>query len=308
MASPSSVSPTCRLLASIIVLTLLCSPQDAAAGSDHAGVAFTQSKEFFGGMPALTMRRRRTGDSTKPEFLSVTMLPGRGMDVLQIVADIPGRGATALLDSPSIEQASKIFGGPEDQFGNQAFHMGSAFLIPFANRMLGDLPKAAGPVTVQWGKLPLRLLPNATPTADGRQYAIHGMLSSEAAATVSQHTTLDGGSVEAIFHCGDFGGHWPSQTDVEIRVSLTADEVRLSARARNIGHVKEPMGIGTHPYFRILSGERAQVRLHIPASERALVNNYTDVFPTGNVESVAGTSYAHRAGLHWAISGLMTSG
>jgi galactose mutarotase-like enzyme len=217
------------------------------------------------------------------------------MDVLQITADLPGRGETALLASPSLEEASKIFGGPEDQFGNQAFHMGSAFLIPFANRMLGDLPKDAAPVIVQWGKTPLHLLPNADPTADGRHYAIHGMLSSEAAATVSQHAIPGGGIVQAIFHCGDFHGHWPSQTDVEIRVSLTGDEVLLSALARNVGHETEPMGIGTHPYFQILSGDRAQVRLHVPGESRALANNYTDVFPTGKVESVAGTPYDFRS-------------
>jgi galactose mutarotase-like enzyme len=161
--------------------------------------------------------------------------------------------------------------------------------------MLGDLPKADGPVTVQWGKTPLHLLPNATPTDDGRHYAIHGMLSGEAAATVSQHVSADGGDVEAIFHCGDFHGHWPSLTDVLIRVSLSGEEVHLSARAANVGPEAEPMGIGTHPYFRILSGDRTQVRLHIPGSERALVNNYTDVFPTGKVESVAGTPYDLRA-------------
>jgi aldose 1-epimerase len=257
-------------------------------------VEFSKSTELFGGVPALTMRRHRTGDGTKPEFLSVTMLPGRGMDVLQITADLPGRCETALLDSPSIEEATRDFGGPNDQFGNQAFYMGSAFLIPFANRMLGDLPTADGPVTVKWGKTTLHLSPNSV-TTDGRHYAIHGMLSNEAAAAVSQHVTEDGGTVEASFHCGDFHGRWPSQTDIIIRISLTGDQALLSASTRNVGNESQPMGVGTHPYFRILGGNRAQVRVHVPGATRMLVNNYTDVFPTGKVESVAGTPYDPRA-------------
>jgi hypothetical protein len=40
-----------------------------------------------------------------PEFLSVTLLPGRGMNVLQITAYIPGKGEVNLLASPSIEGA-----------------------------------------------------------------------------------------------------------------------------------------------------------------------------------------------------------
>ena len=143
-----------------------------AAEPAPSAVEFSQSKELFGGQPALIMRRHRTGDGSRPEFLSVTMLPGRGMDVLQITADIPGRGESELLDSPPLAEAAKIFGGPEDQFGNQAFHMGSAFLIPFANRMLGDLPRQDGPVNVPWNKSTLHLIPNAPP-ARGRSPLRH---------------------------------------------------------------------------------------------------------------------------------------
>lgn len=51
------------------------------------------------------------------------------------------------------------------------------------------------------------------------------------------------------------------------------------------------MAIGAHPYFAIPSGDRSQVTLHIPADERAIVNNYDDVFPTGQIVPVKGTPY-----------------
>src|SRR5581483_7475727 len=65
----------------------------------------------------------------------------------------------------------------------------------------------------------------------------------------------------------------------------------LSVTARNAGDSLLPVGIGWHPYFSLPSGKREQARLHVPARKRALVNNYDDVFPTGQTEPVAGTRY-----------------
>ena len=46
------------------------------------------------------------------------------------------------------------------------------------------------------------------------------------------------------------------------------------------------MGIGWHPYFAIPGGDRKQARLHLPAEKVAGMNNYDDVFPTGEVHPV----------------------
>ena len=55
------------------------------------------------------------------------------------------------------------------------------------------------------------------------------------------------------------------------------------------------MGIGSHPYFSIPSGVRAQARLRIPASKLAVVNNYDDVFPTGQLVEASGpNTISHR--------------
>jgi galactose mutarotase-like enzyme len=298
----------CEALAVIaaVAATQASSGAEFASRESRDKIEFSHSKQLFGGLPAVTLHRQRTGDGSKPEFLSVTVLPGRGMDVFQITADLPGRGETALLESPSLEEASMIFGGPDDEFGNQTFHMGAAFLIPFANRVLGDLPTDDRPVTAQWGRTTLHLTANFPSTApDIRHYAIHGMLSNEQVAHYSQRSVRDGGAIEGIFHCGDFHGHWPSRTDVDIRVSLTGSEVLLSVRASNVGKEAEPMGIGSHPYFRIISGMRSRVRLQVPASSRAEVNNYSDVFPTGRVVPVEGTAYDLRAPSGVALEGLL---
>src|ERR1700722_1525879 len=55
-----------------------------------------------GGADVVHLKRGATSHGKQPEFLSVTLLPGRGMNVFQITADIPGRGETPLLKSPSV--------------------------------------------------------------------------------------------------------------------------------------------------------------------------------------------------------------
>ncbi len=55
------------------------------------------------------------------------------------------------------------------------------------------------------------------------------------------------------------------------------------------------MAIGWHPYFAIPSGDRTQARLHIPAAKLAAVDNYDQVFPTGELKDVAGTPYDFNA-------------
>ena len=51
------------------------------------------------------------------------------------------------------------------------------------------------------------------------------------------------------------------------------------------------MGIGWHPYFVSPSGDRFQVRLHLPSETRAVMNNYDDSFITGKRVPVKGTAY-----------------
>jgi galactose mutarotase-like enzyme len=95
----------------------------------------------------------------------------------------------------------------------------------------------------------------------------------------------------ATYDAGDFGGHWPSRTRLDFEYALSARRFEVVVRATNVGDETLPMGIGSHPYFRIPSGDRAQARLHVPARLRALVNDYDAVLPTGALEAVAGTAY-----------------
>jgi aldose 1-epimerase len=80
-----------------------------------------------------------------------------------------------------------------------------------------------------------------------------------------------------------------------VTIMLTAEAVDASIVAHNVGAEAEPIAIGWHPYFNVPSGDRTQVRVQIPGSEVAEVDNYDNVFPTGKLSSVEGTRFDLRA-------------
>jgi aldose 1-epimerase len=242
-----------------------------------------------GGMDVLRLERKATSQGRKLEFLAVTLLPGRGMNTFQITANIPGKGETPLLKSPSLQEAAQqMTGDGKDRWGVLNHSFGGAFLIPFASRITGDVAPDGHSLTTRWQGKTITL-----PLASGT-YATHGLLNLEKVQVLKTRKTEDGETVTGVVHAGDFGGRWLSKTDLHFTIALTGRAVDISITAKNAGDISEPMGFGWHPYFAIPSGDRAQVRLHVPASRRALVND-TDARTTGEFQSVAGTDFDFRS-------------
>ena len=46
--------------------------------------------------------------TTKPEFTSVTLAPGRGMELLDVTANFPGKGEVHVLTTPGLDGAKKM--------------------------------------------------------------------------------------------------------------------------------------------------------------------------------------------------------
>ena len=59
----------------------------------------------IGGQKIVTLTRTASS-STKPEFTGITVLPGRGMEILQITANFPGKGNVDVLASPDLAGSS----------------------------------------------------------------------------------------------------------------------------------------------------------------------------------------------------------
>ncbi len=266
------------------------SSEPAPAASQPAPAPIPQ----IGGAPVVKLTRPATSNGQQMEFLSVTVLPGRGMNVFQITANVPGKGEIPILASPTLEEAAaKLDGGPADQNGNASFSFGGAFLVPYPNRIVGPLSADGNTITTKWhGKtitLPANWHNSDDPTKN--KHAMHGLILASQTENVQTQPIADGQSLTGIIHAGDFGGHWLSQTDLSFVITLTGSAVDATIVAKNVGKEPEPMAIGWHPYFAIPSGDRKQALLHIPGQQVAAINNYQDVFPTGDLQAVKGTKY-----------------
>jgi aldose 1-epimerase len=219
-------------------------------------------------MDAVVLQPRDRAQHNRPGFLDATFDPSRGLSIRQARARLPAREPVDLLHD------SLSFSG--------------AILLPFANRIRGQLEPDGCTLDANVLERRVRLPANWSgkqPCAE--KCAIHGLMF-DAPMRVAE---CGPDYVVGMLDAGDFDGHWPSRTFVQMTATLRSTELELSVTAQNTGREPLPIGIGWHPYFAIPSGDRAQARVHVPAARRALVTNYDDVFPTGDLVEVAGTPY-----------------
>lgn len=263
--------------------------------ASFASASQAQPAPEIGGQKVITLTRKVT-KSAKPQFTSITVLPGRGMEVLQITANFPGKGEIDVLASPDLATAAKTLDQEDNEIGAKGYSMGSAFLVPYPNRIRGKLSEDGKTLTTEWQGHTLKLPANnigTKPTAE--RHAMHGLILKSQTDDVKVTNIAGGKQVTGTIYAGDFGGHWLSMTNLSFTITLTADAVEASIVAKNVGSVAEPMAIAWHPYFNLPSGDRKQVRLSVPALAMAEVDGYDNVFPTGKVLHVAGTRYDLRA-------------
>jgi aldose 1-epimerase len=256
------------------------------AGLSVAAVR-AQAITEIGGQKIVTLTRAAGG--ARPEFSSVTILPGRGMEILQVTANFPGKGNVDVLASPDLAGAAKMLDQDDDAFGDLGYRLGAAFLVPYPNRIRGKLSADGKTLTTEWQGHALTLPANNIGHNPGAErHAMHGLILKSKTEDVSVKEVQGGQQVTGVIHAGNFGGHWFSKTDLVVTITLTADAVDASIVAKNVGGEAEPIAIGWHPYFNLPSGDRTQVRLHIPGSSLAEVDNYDNVFPSGKIEPVKG--------------------
>lgn len=294
-----SYSLMCLSLTTLLVLTgcqkktesLSASVATASSAATSDASSASAEPAEVNGMPVVHLKREQAG--TEPQFVSATILPGRGMNVFKIHAYFPGLGVIPVIDSPSLAVAnSQDYGTAKDAYGDQSFTFGGAFLTPYPNRVLGKLSADGKTITTYWEGhklvLPANWHNSAHPDLD--KHAMHGLILKENASNVVVRKTPEGEVVTADMKDA-FGNHWLSKTDLHFQLTLAADVFDAQVTATNVGKQDEPISIAWHPYLTIPSGEHAQTRLSVPATMHTEVNNYQDVFPTGKLTPVKGTRF-----------------
>jgi aldose 1-epimerase len=220
-----------------------------------------------GGEDAIVLTRSRVPGGVMPEFLSATLLPGRGMDVLQITAYLPEKGEVNLLDSEALASATKAMSGvDEDAQGQANLTRGGPILAPWAGRLSGLVSNDGKSVAVTWrGRIfnvPANRVESGSPEAYG------GLLLKAAAREQSVDSLPDGETASATFANGDYEGRWPSQSETKVTVLLSGRSVGVSVDVKNVGEQAMPVGVGWAPRLLIPSGDRSQATLHIPSAWR----------------------------------------
>jgi aldose 1-epimerase len=298
-----AVFSLCGMLLTAVCLFAQTKPANLSQKTDNQKETDSRSKytmqrmkEIVGGRAAVAIEMDPAALAGKPGIIHAEILPGRGMNVYQLRASIPGKGIVELLASPNIQKgAQTLIGSPEDPAANKTFGMGGPILLPWANRIRGTLSANQQTIEAQilGHKLPL-LANGASKKPDGERAAIHGLILARPMDKVTLDRLQGHPFITGILDAGNFNGHWLSKSRVTIRTGLVEGKFRLEVTAENTGESPLPMAIGWHPFFTILSAKREQVRVRIPASGRALVNNYDDVLPTGEIQGVEGTPYDFR--------------
>ncbi|MDE3187207.1 MAG: aldose 1-epimerase [Acidobacteriota bacterium] len=280
------MKPLYRTLAALPAALLAVLPVLMAGifgASSHA-----QAVTEIGGQKLVTLTRAVTSQ-TRPEFTSITLAPGRGMELLQVTANFPGKGNVNVLASPDLAGAKEMLDVKDDAFGDLGYRLGAAFLFPYPNRIIGKLSADGKTLITSWQGRTITLpANNVGKNPDAVRHAMHGLILKARTDDVRVKDIPGGQQVTGVIHAGDFGGHWFSKTDLDVTITLTADAMDATIVARNVGHDAEPVAIGWHPYFNLPSGDRTQVRIHIPGSQLAVVDNYDNVFPTGKLVPVKG--------------------
>jgi len=246
----------------------------------------------IGGEPAVTISRPRASGSDKPQFLSATFLPGEGMNMIQVRAYLPGEGEVDLINAPALPEVKDLFENHNDEFGNESFKIGAAFLYPYVNRIRGKLSPDGKTIRTMIAGHMLSLPANWHGKNPGAEInAMHGLILSAKFQNVKTHDAPKESTISASYDGGNFDGHWLSKSDVTIGATLKDYALDLYVTAKNVGSENLPVAITVHPYYRFPGEDRMQVRLKLPGDQRVIVNNYDDVFPTGKIVPVKGTPY-----------------
>lgn len=228
-----------------------------------------------GGIEPLVLIRTLTLGSNMPEFHSVTLLPGLGMDVLQITASLPERGEVPLLAAPTVEDL--VSGTTPARNGVNDSH--GALEVPWGGLLMGTPTPVGTSIRTSWHGDAIEV-PSDGVDSNTSSGGLLALLSTDTAGTTAHP---QGEVALATFHASDFNQHWPSKTDILVSVTLGPRTLDLTMTAKNVGDQPEPVGIGWHPRFAIPSGDRSRAEVLLPFGDAVEYADAARSIPSGKL-------------------------
>jgi hypothetical protein len=226
-----------------------------------------------GGAEPIVLSHEQTPGAKTPEFRTVTLLPGLGMDVLQITAFVPNLGEIELLANPSVKDVADGTApnrsGVNDTWG--------ALEAPWSGLLSGVLTPLGNTLRTSWRGHAIE----APVEIAGRGMSDGGLLAGLGADTTALSPQPKPTTATATFKGTEFDEHWISRNDVQVTVTLGAKTIDIAISVKNVGDQPEPMGLGWHPRFVIPSGNRNGAEVHLPAGELLEIADLAKGIPSG---------------------------
>lgn len=233
-----------------------------------------------GGMDPLELHVPLEADSNRPQFLTMTLLPGLGNSVLQISANLPGLGSTPLLAAPTGDDLVNGKSGTPNGFNDDH----GAIEFPWGGSLAGSVTPVGAAITIPWkGKQ----IEASTEASANSEVAEGGLLRLYSANSVEKQTQEGNPSFVATYHNVGGEGRWLSKNDVVVSARLTSASIELTLDVKNTGDTPEPVGAGWHPRFLLPANGRRQALIQLPAGSRMQISPQS--LPTGSLEPTATT-------------------
>lgn len=226
-----------------------------------------------GGLEPIVLTRTPAAGVSVPELTSVTLLPGLGMDVLQIGAVLPHSGKINLLANPTVAAvADGSAPPPVDLYDTRG-----AVEAPWGGLLMGLISPLGASMTFNWAGHTLDIPTEVT----ARAVDDAGLLSHINVDSQQTSAVADGAQATGMLHATNFNGHWPSQIDMRIGVQLSASDLTLTLIATNTGSSPIPFGAGWHPRFVVPNQARSQVELRLPQGDQMEIADPATSKPSG---------------------------
>ena len=197
-----------------------------------------------GGQEVITLRRSAILSAMVPEFVSMDLLPGVGMEPLQITVNVPDHGQLPLLVGTPVNSSEA------------ALSKDSLLASPFL------------------------VLTDAHSDRHALEYN-GGILQNRPASRVENEVMPDGGHATAHFYPVPGDGAQGQGLETQVAALFSGREVELTVSVHNVSSVARPVAIAWMGSFAApQDGSLANLRLSLPTSDRVDGTDYRTVHGT----------------------------